>query len=67
MEAMNKTDATRFADIRRKAQYGATLKDLAWLISMVEKMDKQLAAAGSPVAAKIPPRADRRDERPRLS
>jgi hypothetical protein len=45
---MNDSDAERFDRIRRKIQYGATIKDLFWLVRLVEKLEKQVASKNSP-------------------
>jgi hypothetical protein len=50
---MTEGDARRFANIRRGAQYGVTRKDLAWLIAMVEKLDRLASAR----AGMLPPRS----------
>jgi hypothetical protein len=42
---LNPADAERFGRIRRSIQFGATFKDLAWLVRLVEKLDRQLSAA----------------------
>jgi hypothetical protein len=38
---MNESDAERFGRISRSIQYGATIKDLAWLVRLVEKLDRE--------------------------
>jgi hypothetical protein len=40
---MNKTDAERFRRIQREASlgYGITLKDLGWLVRLVEKLERE--------------------------
>lgn len=40
--SLNEIDAQRFANIRRGAQYGTTIKDLHWLLSLIEKMDRRI-------------------------
>jgi len=42
MSAMNKAEAERFRRIQREAAlgYGITLKDLGWLVRLVEKLDR---------------------------
>jgi hypothetical protein len=38
---MNDSDSERFGRISRSIQYGATIKDLAWLVRLVEKLDRE--------------------------
>lgn len=60
---MNKADTERFERIQRETGmgYGITLKDLAWLVRLVEK----LAAAESPVEEPLVEAAQREKLSPR--
>ena len=48
--AMTPIEAERFARIERQAQYGVTIKDLFFLLRLVEKLDR-LAKKQLPVAS----------------
>jgi hypothetical protein len=45
MTSLSKTDAERFERIQRETGngYGITLKDLAWLVRLTEKLDRAVA------------------------
>jgi len=49
---MKPIDLERFDRIRRSIQFGVTIKDLAWLVRLVEKLDRQLAAASHQLPVK---------------